>query len=392
MWTINGREVVVLGDKTTHGGEVVTACSGMLYNGIPVARVGDEVSCPKCSGTHKIVTGSPIHSINGKQTARNLDSVSCGALLISRNGDAANVDEGEYAMKNLAEFLGASLTYKDKILLCIPDIADAMATRTDKSVEAQGWLYLRRMMIKWLTTPVNRNAKTDDNPFWVDWNWVIELPGAPASPFGEDPVFEPYPSVKEEYTAFTSRTPMDSKQNIYDTAALNQLGKILKRNNAFGSERIYFDYIRESANESVPPGTIRKSWKDLEDRYFTLRKVPQTWEVDARQAVFGSFTLRALAGGYTEPNGNGKGHIVHITECAVFAHDIYGFANDGWQILGFWDCDKKEVTNTKGWPAHLLENRNFRDYQDRHGLGGDYLVLSQPGIVEGFTGMEYEYE
>ena len=89
MWTVNDREVIVLGDRTTHGGKVITACEGMLYNGIPVARVGDEVSCPKCSGKHTIVTGSPIHSINGKATARNLDSVSCGALLIAGSGSIA---------------------------------------------------------------------------------------------------------------------------------------------------------------------------------------------------------------------------------------------------------------------------------------------------------------
>uniref|UniRef100_UPI002243B0A3 PAAR domain-containing protein n=1 Tax=Klebsiella pneumoniae TaxID=573 RepID=UPI002243B0A3 len=37
---------VLLGDKTTHGGAVISASSTMIVNGKPVALVGDKVSCP----------------------------------------------------------------------------------------------------------------------------------------------------------------------------------------------------------------------------------------------------------------------------------------------------------------------------------------------------------
>ena len=36
---------VLLGDKTTHGGAVISASSTMIVNGKPVALVGDKVSC-----------------------------------------------------------------------------------------------------------------------------------------------------------------------------------------------------------------------------------------------------------------------------------------------------------------------------------------------------------
>lgn len=37
---------VLLGDKTTHGGEVISASSTMIVNGKKVALVGDEINCP----------------------------------------------------------------------------------------------------------------------------------------------------------------------------------------------------------------------------------------------------------------------------------------------------------------------------------------------------------
>lgn len=41
---------VLLGDKTTHGGAVISSSSTMIVSGKPVALVGDKVICPN-SGT-----------------------------------------------------------------------------------------------------------------------------------------------------------------------------------------------------------------------------------------------------------------------------------------------------------------------------------------------------
>lgn len=38
---------VLIGDNTTHGGQVISASSSMVVNGKKVALVGDKVSCPK---------------------------------------------------------------------------------------------------------------------------------------------------------------------------------------------------------------------------------------------------------------------------------------------------------------------------------------------------------
>lgn len=83
---IHGKHVVVLGDKTTHGGEVITASETVTYLGKSVARIGDKVSCPKCSGVHTIVEGFPSAFDHGKPFAVHDCLTSCGARLIAESG------------------------------------------------------------------------------------------------------------------------------------------------------------------------------------------------------------------------------------------------------------------------------------------------------------------
>jgi uncharacterized Zn-binding protein involved in type VI secretion len=79
------RNVIRVGDATSHGGKVVSSSAiHFKIHGVPVACVGDPCSCPipghdNCT----ITTGSPHHLIGGKQVAFDGDSLSCGAKLIS---------------------------------------------------------------------------------------------------------------------------------------------------------------------------------------------------------------------------------------------------------------------------------------------------------------------
>jgi uncharacterized Zn-binding protein involved in type VI secretion len=79
------RNVIRLGDATSHGGKVLsTSATNFKVDGIPVACVGDPCSCPMPGHTScKITTGSAHHILNGKQIAFDGDSLSCGAKLIS---------------------------------------------------------------------------------------------------------------------------------------------------------------------------------------------------------------------------------------------------------------------------------------------------------------------
>ncbi|WP_349677440.1 PAAR domain-containing protein [Aquabacterium sp. UBA2148] len=64
---------VVLGDRTTHGGSVISADYTFDVHGKYVARVGDMTVCPRCKGTFPIVSGSPDMSSMGQSPARHGD-------------------------------------------------------------------------------------------------------------------------------------------------------------------------------------------------------------------------------------------------------------------------------------------------------------------------------
>lgn len=91
---MSARRYIVLGDRTSHGGEVISAHSGKTLDGIPVATVGCKVTCPKCGGTHEIVQGSETASYMGLALARENDKTSCGAVLIPRGQYRGTVDSG----------------------------------------------------------------------------------------------------------------------------------------------------------------------------------------------------------------------------------------------------------------------------------------------------------
>ena len=88
----DSRPLIVVGDKTDHGGTVVQGSVVSDAAGTPIARVGDQVSCPKRGhgGTTVIVSGDPTFVIDGQPAARHGDKTACGATLIS--SQATSID------------------------------------------------------------------------------------------------------------------------------------------------------------------------------------------------------------------------------------------------------------------------------------------------------------
>ncbi len=73
-----------MGDKTTHGGTVISADVTFTINGKNAARVNDMTVCPKCKGTFPITSGADdMKDAMGNAYARHMDSTACGAKLIS---------------------------------------------------------------------------------------------------------------------------------------------------------------------------------------------------------------------------------------------------------------------------------------------------------------------
>ncbi|MGN8278688.1 PAAR domain-containing protein [Pseudomonas sp. SMN5] len=81
---------VLLGDKNTHGGEVITASSTTIVRGRPVALVGDEVSCVVPGhGINPIIEGCATWFENGRALVVNGCRSECGCRLISSAPDCA---------------------------------------------------------------------------------------------------------------------------------------------------------------------------------------------------------------------------------------------------------------------------------------------------------------
>jgi len=101
------RKFILLGDKTTHGGTVVSAWGAgfQTIDDIPVACIGDMVSCPKKGhGTNPIIKGAtgPDVSCNGRVIAREGDTTACGSQLIASQAIATHSSESEDAAEMAA--------------------------------------------------------------------------------------------------------------------------------------------------------------------------------------------------------------------------------------------------------------------------------------------------
>lgn len=77
-----------LGDRTSHGGTIITGAERTPINGRPAARKGDLHSCPmEGHGVTPITDGSSSVLIEGSPAARVGDSCGCGASIISGSPD-----------------------------------------------------------------------------------------------------------------------------------------------------------------------------------------------------------------------------------------------------------------------------------------------------------------
>lgn len=92
---MSSRPFIVIGDRTDHGGIVVGSSASTRTHGMGIARVGDQVTCPKKGhGTTVIVTGDPTMIIDGAPAARHGDKCACGATLISSQAVSTTSDGG----------------------------------------------------------------------------------------------------------------------------------------------------------------------------------------------------------------------------------------------------------------------------------------------------------
>lgn len=117
--------VIVLGDKTSHGGMVINASPFSDTHGKGWARKGDMVSCPLCKGVFPIIQGDPSLTDDGNPVAYHGCKVACGATLISSqiftttvpsSGTASGNRDGTMAQTVGAIGAGLSAGYQDEAL------------------------------------------------------------------------------------------------------------------------------------------------------------------------------------------------------------------------------------------------------------------------------------
>ncbi|MEO5933368.1 MAG: PAAR domain-containing protein [Duganella sp.] len=77
------QPLIVLGDKTSHGGTVIGCAATADTMGKGWARMGDMVACPRCKGVFPISQGDASLIEDGRPVAYHGCKVACGAVLIS---------------------------------------------------------------------------------------------------------------------------------------------------------------------------------------------------------------------------------------------------------------------------------------------------------------------
>jgi len=93
-----GKSQILVGDKTSHGGVVISGSATNSCNGIPVARKGDKVTCPKCA-PHLFEIAEGLD--NCRDSDANLPlaveghKTTCGAVLIAESAPASGSAEGD---------------------------------------------------------------------------------------------------------------------------------------------------------------------------------------------------------------------------------------------------------------------------------------------------------
>ena len=88
------RMLIVVGDRHSGGGAVITGSPHTDIDGTPVARVGDKATCPAHKGIFPIITGDETLIIDGKAVARHGDKLACGCSLFSGKQRLVHIDAG----------------------------------------------------------------------------------------------------------------------------------------------------------------------------------------------------------------------------------------------------------------------------------------------------------
>lgn len=103
-----GRTVIVVGDRTSSGGTVLTGSPFTDINGMAIARIGDKAFCPKHNGPFPIITGDTTFLVDGQPLACEGDYIACGCQLVAVKQSTVTVESGGSAAPSARSTAGAA--------------------------------------------------------------------------------------------------------------------------------------------------------------------------------------------------------------------------------------------------------------------------------------------
>jgi uncharacterized Zn-binding protein involved in type VI secretion len=129
------QPLIRMGDRTSHGGTVISGDLTWTVYDKAVARVGDLTVCPKCKGTFPITEGADDLNGFGQAAARHGDKTACGATLIATQASAwwdAKSDQGNSSSSSAEiplEAAGKTIA-QEAPTICLECLAAAAAAGT----------------------------------------------------------------------------------------------------------------------------------------------------------------------------------------------------------------------------------------------------------------------
>lgn len=182
---------IVLGDRTSHGGVVVSADPTWTIDGQPIARIGDMVTCPRCKRVSTIISSRfPTVIDLGKPVAYDQDMTDCGAVIYSRhnnhagwgeaddNGNAASALE-DYVQKKAQRFQEHFVLQNNETGEPIAGVSYTIKTGDGKTFDGE----------------TDAQGRTD--VVWTDSPLPVEVVARPKSTTSDDPYHYAGPKGEE---------------------------------------------------------------------------------------------------------------------------------------------------------------------------------------------------
>ena len=127
------KPIIRMGDRTSHGGTVISGDLTWTVYDKAVARVGDLTVCPKCKGTFAITTGADDLTGFGQAVARQGDKTACGATLIATQASAwwdDQSDQGDASPAEISLEAACKIVAQEASTICLECLAAATASGT----------------------------------------------------------------------------------------------------------------------------------------------------------------------------------------------------------------------------------------------------------------------